>query len=141
MSNRELLDGVTTTPVRADSLAFLDLGLDGGFTAKVPGDIILQELLEEWVLDHDTALSRGDVPIIRGHTISITYGRIGGSVKGVVREALGAASLGVIDTGQNVESDGTGLGWFFIPMGSSRMVLSWVRHAKTFLRPDRYKVE
>ena len=101
MSCRELLDCVIVA-VGSDGVSFLDLRLDGCLSAKITSSI-------SRVLDHDAALSRSDVPVIRLNTISVSDNRIGGRMRSIVSEALRSASLGIIDAGKYVKSDRTGL--------------------------------
>ena len=108
MSGCKLFDCVVITLVGSDSLAFPNLGLDGGFSANIMSSIFL-ELLEKGVLDHEAALSRSNVPFIRLNTISISDNKIGGRMRSVVSEALCSASLGITDAGEYVKFDRTGL--------------------------------
>ena len=96
------------TFVRLDGLAFFDLGLDGGLSAKITGDVVLQELLEKGVFGDDAALGWSDVPVVRAHTIPMSNSQ-GRCRVVVVREAWGSESLSVIDAGQDVEADRAGL--------------------------------
>ena len=104
MSGRELFNGVIIAFVEPNSLAFLDLRLDSGFSAKVPSDVILHELLKDRIFDHDAALSRGDVPLFGLHPIAVNNSRIGVSVD-VVCEPACSASVGVINASEDVEAD------------------------------------
>ena len=109
MSCRKLLDCVIVAFVGLDGLAFLNLRLAVSFLAKITNSILFKKLLEKQVFDHNATLSQSDVPVIRLNTISISGSRIGGRMRGVVSEALSSVSLGVIDAGGCIESDGTGL--------------------------------
>ena len=108
MNSGKLLDRIAVTFVESNGLALFDLHLDGGFAAEGPGHVVLQKLLVDRVLDHDTALSRGDIPFIGLHTISISNSRVGGNVD-VVCEMAGSTSAGIINASENVESDRTRL--------------------------------
>jgi hypothetical protein len=107
VSGREF-DCIIVAFVRSDGLAFVDLRWDGGLTAKVPGDVVVYRLLVDQVLDYDTALSRGDIPILESHVIPFNDGGVGRCINQIC-ESFSSMNIGVMNAGKKVKVDGTGL--------------------------------
>ena len=108
MSDSKSLDGVVVAFMESGCLAFLDLRWDGGFTANIPGDVILDKLGEYRIFDDDSALRWSDIPVIGLRTIPINDGGIGRCVN-EVGELFNSTRIGIMNAGKKVEGDETGL--------------------------------
>jgi len=105
VSGREF-DYITVMFVRSEGLVFLDLRWDGGITAKIPGDVILDKLWKYRIFDDDSALRWSGIPVIGLRTIPINDGGIGRCVN-EVGESFNSTSTGIENAGEDVESNGS----------------------------------